>query len=279
MLITARDVSDRVALRRQLTQLTYHDGLTGLPNRAYVEERVRDLAQGPGTEAAGGSSESPGDDPWPEEAVVAGVILVDFDGYAAVNETAGHAGGRSRPRAGRPAAARCRAAGRYRRRWGGDEFAVLLGPDAPELGVAATRQEIIELAERLAGLIAAEPFSVADKEIALTASVGVPPSPRLTSQGTVLANAETALAKAQEAGVGRVEIFAPAMHAEADAGSSLPPIWAAAIADQELEIEYLPVIDLSQLADPRRRGGSCAGLGTPSRSRLPSSSPSPRSRG
>jgi hypothetical protein len=30
--ITARDVSDQVALRRQVTHLTFHDALTGLPN-------------------------------------------------------------------------------------------------------------------------------------------------------------------------------------------------------------------------------------------------------
>ncbi|HEY1000258.1 MAG TPA: PAS domain-containing protein, partial [Streptosporangiaceae bacterium] len=34
MLVTGRDVSDQVALRQQVTHLTFHDGLTGLPNRA-----------------------------------------------------------------------------------------------------------------------------------------------------------------------------------------------------------------------------------------------------
>ena len=53
LLITSRDVSDRVALRRQLTQLTFHDGLTGLPNRAYVEDRVKDLARQAATASAG----------------------------------------------------------------------------------------------------------------------------------------------------------------------------------------------------------------------------------
>src|SRR3984957_7636839 len=43
ILVTARDVSDQVALRQQVAHLTFHDGLTGLPNRAYVEERTRDL--------------------------------------------------------------------------------------------------------------------------------------------------------------------------------------------------------------------------------------------
>ena len=43
LLVTARDVSEQVALRRQIAHLTYHDGLTGLPNRAYLEERARDV--------------------------------------------------------------------------------------------------------------------------------------------------------------------------------------------------------------------------------------------
>ena len=43
MLVTARDVSDQVALRQQVTHLTFHDGLTGLPNRSYLEERTKDL--------------------------------------------------------------------------------------------------------------------------------------------------------------------------------------------------------------------------------------------
>ncbi|MFI5069054.1 MAG: PAS domain-containing protein, partial [Streptosporangiales bacterium] len=42
LLVTARDVSEQVALRRQIAHLTYHDGLTGLPNRAFLEERARD---------------------------------------------------------------------------------------------------------------------------------------------------------------------------------------------------------------------------------------------
>ena len=254
LLITARDVSDRVALRRQLTQLTYHDGLTGLPNRAYVEERVRDLARSSDAGPGVGSPELAVDGDEPDEAVV-GAILLDFDGYAAVNEIAGHAAGDlllaqagRRLRAAVPPAATVA-------RWGGDEFAVLLGTDAaPPDGMAATTgREIIELAERLAGLIAAESFSVAGKEIALTASVGVAIA-AVDEPGQVLGNAETALAKAQESGVGRVEIFAASMQAEAERRLELTASLGRAIADHELQIEYLPVIDLTELADPRRRG-------------------------
>ncbi len=240
LLITARDVSDRVALRRQLTQLTYHDGLTGLPNRAYVEERVRDFARGHDAGAsdlvlAGVGVVGAG----VVGACVVGAILVDFDGYAAVNEIAGHAAGDLvLAQAGR----RLRAAvppDATVARWGSDEFAVLLGPDQPPAG-----QDVIELAERLAGLIAAEPFSVAGKEIALTASVGAAVADA-DEPAQVLCNAETALAKAQEAGGGRVEVFAASMHAEAERRLELTAELGRAIADHELQIDYLPIIDLT----------------------------------
>ncbi|MBO0836519.1 MAG: GGDEF domain-containing protein, partial [Actinobacteria bacterium] len=68
LLVTARDISDQVALRQQVTQLTFHDGLTGLPNRAYVEERAKD--------------QSP-----------VGAIFADLDGFTAINDSVGHRAG------------------------------------------------------------------------------------------------------------------------------------------------------------------------------------------
>ncbi len=236
LLITSRDVSDQVALRRQLTQLTFHDGLTGLPNRAYVEERVKDLTRGPDPEPDGLDRSADGDRRESAGPILVGAILVDFDGYAAVNEIAGHAGGDlvlaqagRRIRAAVPPTATVA-------RWGGDEFAVLLGSDT-------TEQEVIELAERLAGVVAAEPFTVAAKQIALTASVGAALS-TADRAGEVLGNAGTALAEAQEAGIGRVEIFAPDMHAAAERRIELAADLSLAIAERRLEIEYVPVIDL-----------------------------------
>lgn len=218
ILITSRDVSDRVALRRQLTQLTFHDGLTGLPNRAYVEDRVKDLARQGGPEPAG-------------------AILVDFDGYSTVNDIAGHAGGDlvlaqagRRLRAAVPSSATVG-------RWGGDEFAILLP-------AAQAAEDVIDLAERIGGAIASEPFSAAGKDIAVTASVGV--AVAATGQADqMLGQAELALAKAQEDGRGRVEVFVPAMHAQARRRAELAEELRRAIGERRLEIEYQPVIELA----------------------------------
>ena len=107
LLVTTRDISDQEALRNQVTHLTFHDGVTGLPNRAYFEERTREVLVRP----------RPGS---------AAVIFLDLDGFTAVNDSVGHASGDYLLG---QAARRLRAAVRADdtlARWGGDEFAVLL---------------------------------------------------------------------------------------------------------------------------------------------------------
>jgi diguanylate cyclase (GGDEF)-like protein/PAS domain S-box-containing protein len=213
LLISSADVTDRVALRRQVTQLTFHDGLTGLPNRAYVEERAL-AAAGP----------------------VAGAILVDLDGYAGINGLIGsngadlllaQAGRRLRAAVTPPATVA---------RWGSDEFAVLVGD-------ASAGADVVELAEQLAGKIAAESFSVAGKEITMTASVGVATgSPE--SALALLGSATMALARAKEAGGGKVEVFGPALQAQALRRAQLAGELRVAMADNVLSVSYEPVAEL-----------------------------------
>jgi diguanylate cyclase (GGDEF)-like protein/PAS domain S-box-containing protein len=214
LLVTARDVSDQVALRRQVTHLTFHDGVTGLPNRAYLEERAKELS-GPAMAA----------------------IFLDLDGFTAVNDSVGHGAGDLLLA---QAARRLRAAVPSQEmvaRWGGDEFAVLIAD-------AASAQEIVDIAERLAVGIAAEPFRVADRDIPLTASVGVALSAG-GATGHLLRNADVAMSRAKDAGGGRVELFAAHMHAAAVRRLEVAAELRQAITDASLDIDYQPVVELA----------------------------------
>ena len=190
LLVTARDVSAQVALRRQVTHLTFHDGLTGLPNRAYVEQRVHEAAA-PAPPAPGTASPAPS---------IAGVILLDLDRFAAVNAAVGHgAGDVLLAQVGR----RLRAAVPPQdtvARWGGDEFAVLVEG-------AASAEEIADMAERLARSVASSPFRAGEAEVSMTACVGVAISGEGPA-GAVWRNADMAMSRAKEQGEGRVEIYA-----------------------------------------------------------------------
>ncbi len=207
LLVTARDVSTQVALRRQVTHLTFHDGLTGLPNRAYVEQRVREAAGQRGPAAPGAES--------PVLPVVAGVILLDLDRFTAVNAAVGHgAGDMLLAQVGR----RLRAAVPPQdtvARWGGDEFAVLI-----EGTVSA--EEIADMAERLARSVAGPAFRAGDVNVSLTASVGValcgecPP-------GYLWRRADMAIARAKEQGGGQVEVSAGTDGTDDPPGPGIPP--------------------------------------------------------
>jgi diguanylate cyclase (GGDEF)-like protein len=230
ILVTARDVSDQVALRQQVAHLTFHDGLTGLPNRAYVEERTRDVLR---------------------EATASrriGVIFLDLDRFTAVNDSVGHGAG---DLVLAQAARRLRATVPVHdtvARWGSDEFAVLV----ENAGGAA---ELSEIAERLVAAIAAEPFRVAGQQIALTASAGValagrdpvagPPDHAGDPTGLVLRNADVAMSRAKEAGGDRAEVYAAHMHADVVRRLELVTDLQRAISNGELTLQYQPIVDLA----------------------------------
>ena len=191
VLITARDVSAQVALRRQVTHLTFHDGLTGLPNRAYAEQRAQDVLSRDRDAAAGALAVA--DPPLP------GVIVVGIDGFTAVNDARGHTAGDL---------LLAQVARRLRLtvspedtvvRWGGDEFAVIT-----ETTVSAA--ELADVAERLTRGVAAMPFRVGDADLSMTASAGAAVADG-SPAAHVWRNAETALARAKAAGGGRAEMF------------------------------------------------------------------------
>jgi diguanylate cyclase (GGDEF)-like protein/PAS domain S-box-containing protein len=141
------DLTELNRARRQVQQLADHDALTGLLNRRRFDDELR--RERARVRRSGGRS---------------AVLLLDLDGFKAVNDRHGHAAGDRLLK---------RIAGALRSelrevdvvaRIGGDEFAVLL-PDADPAGARAT-------AEKLERAVARN-GRVADSRV--TASVGVAP--------------------------------------------------------------------------------------------------------
>jgi diguanylate cyclase (GGDEF)-like protein len=166
-----------------------------------------------------------------------GVIFLDLDGFTAVNDLVGHgAGDLVLAQAARRIRAVVPAHGTVAR-WGSDEFAVIMEN-------VAGAQEVGELAERLAGTIASEPFRAADREIGLTASVGValadgsPPD-------LLLRNADVAMARAKDSGGGRVEIYEAHMHDDVVRRLDLASDLQRALSRDELTVQYQPIVELA----------------------------------
>ena len=181
------DVTARTALERELRTAAYTDPLTGLANRA----RFAACSQVAGAGAH--------------------VVLLDLDGFKAVNDGLGHAAG---DEVLVQVAQRLRAACREDdlvARLGGDEFVVLLDRRTPVLQ-PGPHDEVVALAGRLVEVLA-EPFPVAGRQVRLGASVGLARAgdgvhaEGLDLGDALLRAADTAMYAAKAAGKGRLHVF------------------------------------------------------------------------
>jgi len=239
LVLHARNVSTERRLATQVSELADRDALTGVANRRYFTERLaRAVAQARAAPEAGGDGR-------------AAVLLLDLDGFAAVNAERGHDAG---DRLLRHVAERLGRAARGSdvvARVGADEFAVLLEGVAPD--------EEVAIGERLLGVLAA-PVTPGDtpaanfgmeppaREAGITACLAVVTVDGLVEADAVLDHAGLALERAKAAGRGRLARFTPALHAEVrarqDLGAALRGVLDGAPEHGAFSLAYQPVVDV-----------------------------------
>ncbi|WP_433826090.1 putative bifunctional diguanylate cyclase/phosphodiesterase [Actinoplanes sp. CA-015351] len=185
--VVLRDVSRQRALEYDLRHQALHDGLTGLPNRKLLLDRLEHALTR--SRAAG------------EEIAV---LYLDLDGFKRVNDSLGHNAGDTLLRT---AAERLTGVLRPHdtvARLGGDEFAVLL---------EAAGLSVVEALARACLDALARPFLLHHREAVVTVSIGVvPDAAQYTDADEVLRNADVAMYAAKDEGKNRFMIFENRMH-------------------------------------------------------------------
>jgi diguanylate cyclase (GGDEF)-like protein len=166
---------------RSLAYRATHDALTGLPNRASLQERLASLHH---------LSE--------QSRALYSLLLLDLDHFKIVNDRFGHAmGDQVLAQVGRRIAQRVRDQDTVGR-WGGEEFLCLL----PEVDRALAE----EIAERIRASLEAHPVEHDGRQIRVSASIGVATYPDDgLHQDALLAKADAALYEAKRAGRNRVQ--------------------------------------------------------------------------
>ncbi len=195
-----------------------HDRLTGLPNRSGLTERLETTAHAAATAGT-----------W------SAVLFVDIDHLKSVNDSLGHARGDAviSTIAGRLASQEQAEVTRF----GGDEFVMVFSC----VDGARTMEDVArEVVER-----AAAPISSDELTLQPSVSVGVAPVRGGTSPEELLRRADTALYRAKAAGRQRAVVYDPAMDTDTLRRVDLEPELRRALDEDEFEVHYQPVVDLS----------------------------------
>jgi diguanylate cyclase (GGDEF)-like protein len=215
------DITERRRAEAEIVHLARHDVLTGLANRAEFNEKLDEASKrlkrngGPIT-----------------------VMMLDLDKFKAVNDTLGHpAGDQLLIEVGRRLQSTLRETD-VLARLGGDEFAII------QEGGPSQHEGAIALALRIISAIS-RPFDLNGHQASVGTSIGIALAPEHgVEPEELLKSADLALYDAKASGRNDFRIYHAAMlevaHTQQSAESELRD----AIAREEFELHYQPVVDV-----------------------------------
>ncbi len=214
-----RDITERIQSREKLLHLTHHDGLTGLPNRVLLLDRLAQSLI----------------DAKRHNRVVA-VLWLDMDNFKNVNDSLGIENGDRIIRAMGERLQNCVRPGDTVARAGGDEFCIVLADLAHEGDVA-------EIIQKIRDSLSA-PHRMADQELHLSVTIGVSLFPRnATEPEVLLKNADTAMYHAKERGDG-YQYYSPDMTVIATERLAIENDLRHALERRELFLHYQPQVNI-----------------------------------
>lgn len=210
----------RILLERDFRHQSLHDGLTGLPNRALVTDRIEHALE---------TSKS-------DDSIVA-LFMLDIDDFKTINDSLGHDNGDRLLQEIVPRIEAILHEGDTLARFGGDEFLVLCEDTKTPL-------DAIELATRISEAWQ-EPFLLGERSVFISASIGVTLGRHNSDALELIREADTAMYKAKQGGVGRFALYSDVMGEASLDRFQLATDLHSAIEDGQLWIAYQPIIDLS----------------------------------
>ena len=208
----------------QAYKLAQHDILTGLPNRALLNQRLRQIV----AQAA-------------RDGHQVACLFLDFDHFKRINDTLGHDAGDQLLQA---VAQRLTSAVRESdtvARLGGDEFVIVL----PDLDPDKATFEIMNVITRVRESFMA-PFRLGDQTPTLTCSIGVSVYPiDAADPGAIIKQADTAMYAAKDAGRNVYRFYTADMNARVQARLQLETDMRRGLMDDEFFLVYQPQVEMA----------------------------------
>ncbi|WP_405081160.1 EAL domain-containing protein [Paenibacillus chitinolyticus] len=216
---TLVDITDEVRASAELHQLAFYDYLTGLPNRRYLENELTDTIKSTNK----------------KQSKIA-VMQLGLDRFKYVNETLGYSYGDELLKMAANRISSCIGAGNtILSRIGEDNFTVIVRDLKNEKQVKVLSANILKEIQK--------PFYIDQYELFLTTSIGISIFPSDGNDGgTLLKNADIALARAKENGKNNYQFYTSSMNVNTFRIFSLEKGLRKAISNEEFEIYYQPKV-------------------------------------
>lgn len=215
------DITQLKRSQEQLEFLAHHDALTELPNRVLLLDRLRHAVSQIARRG--------------DHLVV---LCLDLDRFKNINDSLGHSRGDQLLVAVADALTAELRADDTVARVGGDEFVLVFEGVAEADGAAHIGDKLLSLFER--------PFTVDDREIRLTASMGICVCPRDGSDADeLLRNAEAAMYRAKEAGRNNYHFYTERLTQEAHRRLTLINDMRRGLERQEFSLVFQPQLELA----------------------------------
>jgi diguanylate cyclase (GGDEF)-like protein/PAS domain S-box-containing protein len=214
------DITQQRASAERIWHQANYDELTGLPNRYMFMDRLRHEIRKADRTAA-----------------FLALLFVDLDRFKEVNDRLGHAMGDMLLAEAARRIASCVRSSDTLARLGGDEFTVILAGLDRVGSVDRIAQSIISAL--------AQPFVLGEESAEISASIGIalyPPDAK--ELGDLLARADQAMYASKNAGRNRFSYFTPDLQEAALARQNIAGDLRRAIAGQQFEIVYQPIVSL-----------------------------------
>ena len=215
-----------IAIERKLSEerirfMANHDSLTGLPNRALLQDRLEQALR-----------YAQRTDRWVT------VAFIDLDNFKIINDTLGHTAGDELLKTVASRMVSCLRSVDTVVRLGGDEFVVLLVDQHKNAdGIAAT-------VAKLRAAISA-PLEAGGQTLRVASSVGVANYPNDGQDpDTLLANADAAMYRAKELGRDNYQFYTPELNAKVRGELLLQEALRGAVERHEFVLLYQPQVDM-----------------------------------
>lgn len=214
---TVTDITERIHNQSRISFLALHDTLTGLPNRAYLLDKLDEMLRNNETDVA--------------------VHFIDLDRFKIVNDTYGHATGDELLKQVAKRLNACIRRGDFIARLGGDEFAIIQSN-------AYDQKEMAALAKRVIKLVAGN-YKLGRHKANIGASIGISCVRDVGNNAQeLLKTADAALYRAKGDGRGNYKFFDPEINSELQKRRFMETELRQAVKRKQIRVAYQPIIDI-----------------------------------